>query len=274
MKDNYWEGYIRPGRIWGNLYFVGTRPASSHLIDTGDGLILIDAGFPEALGDLIKNIRFLGFDPMDICKILLSHGHYDHAGAARDLAQMTGAKIYLGKGDLKIVTGEEDSSLAELFDASYTQFFTPDVLLSDGDHVSLGNTDILCLSTPGHTDGTMSFFFDVTDGKRQYRAGMFGGAGTNTLTGEFLSARSLPYSNRELFFASIERLKNEKVEIFLGNHVGNNDTEGKLQRIANGEADAFFAPDEWLSFLEARRKRLKTIMKEEKNEYNHRQDIT
>ena len=75
----------------------------------------------------------------------------------------------------------------------------------DGNCVSLVNTAVLCLSTPGHTDGTMSFFFDVTDGKRRYRAGMFGGAGTNTLTGEFLSAHSLPHSNRDLFFASIDR---------------------------------------------------------------------
>ena len=263
MKDNFWQGYIPPGRVFGNLYFVGTRPASSHLIDTGEGLILIDAGFPEALGDLIENIRALGFDPMDIRKILLSHGHYDHAGAARDLGRMTGAEICLGKGDLKMVTGEEDSSLADTLGASYTQFFTPDVLLSDGDIVTLGNTEILCLCTPGHTDGTTSFFFEALDGERRIRAGMFGGAGTNTLTDEFLTSRALPYSNRELFFASIERLKKEKVELFLGNHVENNNTEGKLQRVARGEKDAFLAPDEWLSFLEARRRRLLEIIKNE-----------
>ena len=265
MKSNFFEGYIRPCRIFGNLYFVGTRPASSHLIDTGDGLILIDAGFPEALDELVKNISALGFDPMDIRIILLSHGHYDHAGAARDLAKMTGADIYIGKGDLKMVTGEEDSSLAELFCVSYTQFFTPDVLLSDGDRVSLGNTEILCVSTPGHTDGTMSFFFDITDGEGHYRVGMFGGAGTNTLTGEFLSSHSLPYSSRDLFFGSIERLKQERVEIFLGNHVGNNDTEGKLQRVESGEKDAFFAPDGWMAFLKERENRLKEIIEKERN---------
>ncbi|WP_231322829.1 MBL fold metallo-hydrolase, partial [Escherichia coli] len=66
MKANFWEGYVRPGKVFGNIYFVGTRPASSHLIDTGDGLILLDAGFPEAIDGLLENIRSLGFDPMDI----------------------------------------------------------------------------------------------------------------------------------------------------------------------------------------------------------------
>lgn len=264
MKANFWEGYVRPGKVFGNIYFVGTRPASSHLIDTGDGLILLDAGFPEAIDGLLENIRSLGFDPMDIRIILLSHGHYDHAAAAPELARMTGAKIYLGEKDLKMVTGEEDSSLAELFDVKYTQFFTPDVLLEDGDHVTLGNTDILCLSTPGHTDGTMSFFFDVTDGEACYRAGMFGGAGTNTLTGEFLASHGLPLSERDKFFASVDRLKKESVEVFLGNHVGNNDTVGKLARVESGEANAFVAPDEWSAFLNEREARMNEIIKKEK----------
>lgn len=260
MKNNYWEGYIRPARIFGNLYFVGTRPASTHLIDTGDGLIVIDAGFPEALSRILENIRALGFDPADIKIILLSHGHYDHAGAALELSRLTGARIYLGAPDLKMVNGEEDTSLSELFGVKFTQYFTPHALLEDNDVVALGNTEILCLLTPGHTDGTLSFFFDVTDGNKTYRAGMFGGAGTNTLTDEFLIAHGLPFSKRDDFLNSVSRLERERVEIFLGNHVGNNDTEGKLLRQAEGEEDAFLAPDEWLEFLSSRRARLKKVI--------------
>ena len=32
-----WEGYMEPFRLWGNIYFVGTKPASTHVVDTGEG---------------------------------------------------------------------------------------------------------------------------------------------------------------------------------------------------------------------------------------------
>ena len=252
MDKKLYKGYISPGNVFGPIYFAGVHSASTHIIDTGEGLILIDPGFPETLWIVLDNIKELGFSPSDIKKIVISHGHYDHAGGTKELAALTGAKTYLGKDDLKMVTGEEDTALSEDPDYRFKYSFTPDVLLSDTDRISLGNTEILCLSTPGHTDGTMSFFFDVSDGDKTYRAGMFGGAGLNTLSREFLQSHGLPLSNRDKFIKSIERLKKQKVEVFLGNHVGNNDTEGKLLRVAQGEKDAFLAPDEWQTFLDGR----------------------
>ena len=46
---NHWDGYIEPFQIFGNLYFVGTRGVSSHIIDTGDGLILLDTSYPQTV---------------------------------------------------------------------------------------------------------------------------------------------------------------------------------------------------------------------------------
>ena len=43
-----WQGRMEPFKMVGNIYFVGCFPASTHLIDTGDGLILIDPGFRHA----------------------------------------------------------------------------------------------------------------------------------------------------------------------------------------------------------------------------------
>lgn len=37
-----WNGYVKPFKIWGNLYFVGTEPASTHIIDTGVMLIAVN----------------------------------------------------------------------------------------------------------------------------------------------------------------------------------------------------------------------------------------
>ncbi|MBO5060483.1 MAG: hypothetical protein J6C82_06200 [Clostridia bacterium] len=138
--------------------------------------------------------------------------------------------------------------------------------LDDGDVITLGNTSIKCVSTPGHTDGTMSFFFDVTDGENTYRAGMHGGVGINTLTAEFIAQNGLSFESRKKYFDSLEKVKNEKVDIFIGNHVGNNDTEGKLKRAETASENPFINPDEWKEFLESCRRRLdKLIESEEMN---------
>ncbi len=259
MKRNFWEGAITPGRIFGNLYFVGTRPASTHVIATEEGLIVIDPGYPEALDEVLKNIRAVGLDPMDTRIILCSHGHYDHAGAVLALRDMTGAKTYLGRGDLDMVE-KGINTWAEELCTEYHEHFVPDVLLDDGDHVMLGKTDILCLSTPGHTAGTVSFFFDVTDGERTVRAGMHGGVGINTLNEVYMREKGLPSDMREKFLAGLARLKGERVELFLGNHVHNNDTVGKLAKVAAGQKDAFITPEEWIPFLDGRAEALRALM--------------
>ena len=97
--------------------------------------------------------------------------------------------------------------------------FEPDVLIDDDDVIELGNTRITAVATPGHTPGAMSYFFDVTDGERIFRAGLHGGMGLNTLVREFLDKYNLPYSLREDFKKSMLRLNEENVDIFLGNHM-------------------------------------------------------
>ena len=176
-------GDMKPFRLAGELYFVGTYKASSHLIDSGEGLILIDVGYEETADVVIESIETLGFDVKDVKYILLSHGHRDHSGGVPKLIARSGAKCFMFKEDLRYLNG-----------------FTPDEYLSDGQLIRLGNVEILCLHTPGHTAGTASFFFNVTENGRTLRAGTFGGAGTNQLKKPFLDDRGLPYGLRGLYF--------------------------------------------------------------------------
>ena len=248
-KYRPWESNVKPFKIFGNLYFVGTIPASSHLIDTGDGLILIDTAYPNALYLLIENIRRLGFNPYDIKYIVLTHGHYDHLGSAKALSELTGAKTLLGKADREYANGTKDLTWASELGFVYYESFEPDVLLSNGDKITLGNTEILCKSASGHTEGTMAFFFDVTDGKTTYRAAMHGGVGLNSMKKSFLQRYGLTTETREKFIPFIDSFINERVDIFLGNHVGNNDTVGKSIKITD-TYNPFIDSTAWKSFLE------------------------
>ena len=252
-KKDPWEGYIEPGKVFGNLYFVGTRGASTHLLDTGDGLLVLDPGYQRSLYLVLHNIWKLGFSVNDIRHILITHGHDDHMAATRALVELTGAKTYMPA---------PDRHRADLMEHP----FVPDHLIRDGEDLVIGNTTFHCVYTPGHTEGTTSFFFDVTDGEKVYRAGMHGGVGLNTLNKQYLESRGLSFDNRRQYFESLEKIKDQKVEIFLGNHVGNNDTVGKLARVAAGEEDAFYAPQEWKPFLERCRKGLEDLIESEKEE--------
>lgn len=238
--ENPWEGKMEPFKIIGNVYFVGTFQASCHLIDTGDGLILIDPGYSNTLYLVIRSIYKLGFKPEDIKYIVNTHWHGDHTEATAALVDLSGAKTLIGRYD------EERTK----------RYFVPDILLKDGDTLELGNTKMTFMETPGHTKGTVSFFFDTVDNGRTYRVGMFGGAGANTMVrGKF------DYEGcREGYRASLHRLQKEKVDVFIGNHTWNNDTFEKGKLLLETGENTFVDPELWHKFLTFCEERLDRVI--------------
>jgi len=239
-------GDIAPFRMAGNLYFVGEHRASCHMLDTGEGLILIDVGYEETAEIVIESLHTLGYDVKDVKIILLSHGHYDHSDGVPKIVEKSGAKVYLFREDNKYLKG-----------------FLPDVYFQDGDVIKLGNTEIRVLHTPGHTEGVASFFFDLEENGKIYRAAMFGGNGIAQMKKSYLDKYDCSYRQRGQFFDSIRRLKQEKVDIFVGNHVGQNKTEEKYARSLTEKTNPFIDPEEWEKFLNRREKQLWKLIDEE-----------
>lgn len=237
---NPWEGKINPFRIIGNVYFVGTFQASCHLIDTGDGLILIDPGYSNTLYLVIRSIYELGYNPKDIKYIINTHWHGDHTEATKAMVDLCGAKTLIGRYD----------------DQKVSQHFEPDILIKDGDTLTLGNTTITFLETPGHTKGTISLFFNTQDDGKDYRVGMFGGAGANTMVPERFDYEGC----REGYRNSLHRLKKEKVDVFIGNHVWNNDTFVKGKILMETGENKFIDSEIWQKFLDFCEKRLDEVI--------------
>ncbi|MBQ6875808.1 MAG: MBL fold metallo-hydrolase [Lachnospiraceae bacterium] len=244
--NHLWDSKMDPFRIAGNVYFVGTFQASSHLIDTGDGLILIDTGYLDSFFLVIHSIHALGFDPKDVKYIINTHWHYDHTEATAAMTALCGAKTLIGRDDY-------DKAL---------RYFTPDICVKDGDTLSLGNTTITFMETPGHTKGTISLFFNTEENGKTYRVGMFGGAGANTLAKD-----SFDYEGcREGYLNSLNRLRGEKVDIFIGNHVWNNDTYEKGKLLLETGENRFFDAGIWGTFLDFCEERLNKVIAAEQEE--------
>lgn len=253
---------VEPFRIFGDLYFVGDRKACPHLIDTGDGLILIDTGYGNEMAYLFENIRTLGFRVEDVKIIIHSHGHYDHFGATEAIRNLSGAKVYMSKADTDMLRQMPERGLTHFSCVPGASIPWPDVELEDGDHVVLGNTDITCVLSPGHTPGTLSFFFDMTQDGRTLRVGYLGGAGLMTMTKPFCGWYGLPMDLGERMLETIDKLWNQKVDIVLGNHPGQNNTLGKRQyMVENPGSNPFVNPACWQLFLGALRENCKEFIR-------------
>lgn len=244
-----WEEETEPFRIAGNLYYVGNAGVSSHLIDTGEGLILIDTAFPQTVYLLLESIRQLGFDPKDIVYILHTHAHYDHMGGTKALVELTKAKAVMGKEDAEMMDKRPELTWAPQYGLPFHEGFKVDRTLSDGDTVSLGSTTITCVHTPGHTPGCFSYFFDVTESGKTYRAGIFGGPGLNTLSDSYLKQYDLPISTRDDYLKTLERLKQEPVDIMLGAHPGQSRHFQKRAAVT-ADKNPFVNKADWPAFLD------------------------
>ena len=101
IQKNAYLGKMTPFKIVGGVYFIGTYQASCHLIDTGDGLILIDSGYTNTAYLVIDSIYKLGFKPEDIKYIINTHWHYDHVEATAAFADLFGAKTLIERDDVE-----------------------------------------------------------------------------------------------------------------------------------------------------------------------------
>lgn len=261
----YPERYrVAPFRIYGNLYYVGNKSVGAHLIDTGDGLILIDTTYPSTQALLLQSIWELGFRPAEIRYIIHTHGHFDHFGTTALLQELSGAKTFLGERDAVMFRERPELALTANCGSRYFGLFEPDEVMRDGDVIALGNTSIRIVATPGHSDGTISFFTAVEENGRQLVAGMQGGAGMNTMCRPFVSRYGNDHCRAE-FLPGLAKICHERVDIMLGNHAGHNRTVEKRKQMLDcpDGANPFIDSTEWRRYLDSVKLRFETMLREE-----------
>ena len=257
-----WEAYVEPIKMAPGVYYIsGNDWVACYLIDTGDGLILIDTAMHETAYLMIENIRKLGYELTDIKKILLTHAHIDHIGAARTMKELTGAKLYLGERDLLFLHERRD--LIRIGDYTCGEF-EPDEIYGDDKPITQGTITIHTVSTPGHTPGCTSMFFDVKDKDgRVLRCGIHGGLGLNLMKKNF-EEDCLPATLRDEFIEGLKKLDQMEVDICLPSHT-NQVGILLLKDQVTEDFNPYLDPSIWHELMQERLERVMQIIEDEKN---------
>lgn len=159
-----WNEAQTPFRVHGNTWYVGTDGLSSVLIESDAGLILLDGGLPQSAALIDTNIRALGFDPLDIKAILVSHAHFDHAGGVAALQRLTRANVFSSAAGMAILTagrlGEDDPQYVAGSDDGSFPAIDNVTAVGDGEFVTVGSVNVQAHHTPGHTAGSVSWTWE------------------------------------------------------------------------------------------------------------------
>lgn len=166
------EQWITPTRVFDNLSYVGNGFVGVWVVQTSAGLILFDASESEAHArdHLIPGLRALGLDPATIRIVVVTHGHWDHFGGAAFLQQTYGAHVALGAPDWDMIERLPPGA-REIGSGALPR---RDIVLTDGQDLTLGDTTIRIAVTPGHTPGTVSAIVPAREGGRTYPLSLLG----------------------------------------------------------------------------------------------------
>jgi glyoxylase-like metal-dependent hydrolase (beta-lactamase superfamily II) len=151
------------------LWSVKIRFVNAYLLDTGDGLALIDTGIPGSAPTIQQAVRSIGRDPADIRHILVTHCHSDHSGSLAEMKRLTGAPAAMHPVDAAMVRqGQARRSLRPapgllnaiicLLPGAPTEIERAEIEheVRDGETLAGG---LRAIHVPGHCAGQLAFLW-------------------------------------------------------------------------------------------------------------------
>lgn len=130
------------------MMIMGPIQNNVYLIGEDDALIVVDPTCePEQILNQIGNRK--------VAAIILTHGHWDHVGAAKALRDVTGAPVIASSKDAPGIAGEEVSHSTGRFEVCPI-----DRRVNEGDEILIGDNTWQVIETPGHTPGSVCLYLD------------------------------------------------------------------------------------------------------------------
>src|SRR5215472_2697714 len=91
---------IEPTKIFDNVYVIGNQGTVVYVINTSDGLLMIDSlGANQVESQLLPGFQKLGLDPAKVKMIVMGHGHGDHFGGSPYMQEHYSSKVYISAAD-------------------------------------------------------------------------------------------------------------------------------------------------------------------------------
>ena len=161
------EWYVDPVKVFDNLYYLGTNIDSIWAITTSAGIILIDSNYQWDVEELVVGgLKKFGLDPANIKYLVITHAHSDHYWGAKYIQDHFHPRVLMSEADWNVVA--KDNAPADIKP-------TKDMVITDGQKLTLGDTTITLYITPGHTPGTVSLIIPLKDGNQKHVGGIYGG---------------------------------------------------------------------------------------------------
>jgi metallo-beta-lactamase class B len=218
---------IVPTKIFDNVYAIGNSGTTVYVIQTTDGLLMIDAlGTAQVDTLLLPGFQKLGLDPAQVKVIVAGHGHADHVGGARYMQDRFGAKVFVSAADWNLI--ENPPPARGGAPAPAQVWPRRDQVLTEGQPVVLGDLKVIPVAIPGHTPGSMGFIFPVKDNGRTHMAALYGGT--------ILTPGPISDEGLATYLKSIAHFRAETtragVDVELQNHPLMDPIQPKLDRLA------------------------------------------
>ncbi len=143
---------VETQKISDSLYAIKNRDVNIFIYKSANHYICFDSGYGD--GEVLCELANLDIDRKAIAAVFLTHSDYDHASGVYDFTQ---AKLYFGKAEVPLINGKRGRFGIFYSNPKITRDFS---LLEDQQTVTIDNTTIKAIYTPGHTCGHVIYQID------------------------------------------------------------------------------------------------------------------